>query len=104
MKRKNIASWERVGSIRGHLLTHFGAQNIDFPLVFKGFREHQHFGTRSVSESDPGLKLEQKDSQLGTPNEAKTAFEGNQKRYVNFDGFLSGLEGPRPGRDSPRRG
>ena len=42
-KSENITSWSRLGAIWGRCSRRLGVKNIDFSLVLKGFREHQHF-------------------------------------------------------------
>ena len=42
-KSEKVTSWRRLGAILGRFPTRLGVKNIDFSLVFKGFRENQRF-------------------------------------------------------------
>ena len=42
-KGEKVASWSRLGAILGRFPRRLGVKNVDFSLVFKGFREHQRF-------------------------------------------------------------
>ena len=42
-KSEKVASWSRLGAILGRFPRRLGVKNIDFSLVFKGFRENPHF-------------------------------------------------------------
>ena len=42
-KSEKVASWSRLGAILGRFPTRLGVKNIDFSLVFKGFRENPRF-------------------------------------------------------------
>ena len=42
-KRENVTSWIRLGSILARFPIRLGVKNVDFSLVFNGFRENQRF-------------------------------------------------------------
>ena len=42
-KSAKITSWSRLGSILARFPIRLGVKNVDFSLVFKGFRENQCF-------------------------------------------------------------
>ena len=42
-KSELITSWSRLGSKLARFPLRLGVKHIDFSLVFKAFREHQHF-------------------------------------------------------------
>ena len=46
LKSKKVASWNRLGAILGRFPSDLGVKNIDFSLVFKGFREMVFKGFR----------------------------------------------------------
>ena len=51
-KRTEIrSSWGRLGTILGHFRSPLGVKNIDFSLVFVGFREKSRFSKNSVSRA-----------------------------------------------------
>ena len=65
---EKVTSWSRLGSIWARFPSRLGDKNVDFSLIFKGFRENQRFWSRWVSKSDLRPKMEQKWSQNATPN------------------------------------
>ena len=42
-KSEKVTSWSRLGAIWARFPRRLGVKNVDFSLVFKGFREHQRF-------------------------------------------------------------
>jgi hypothetical protein len=42
-KSEKVTSWSRLGAILGRFPRCRGVNNVDFSMVFKGFREHQRF-------------------------------------------------------------
>ena len=42
-KSEKVTSWSRLGAILGRFPRRLGVKNIDFSLVFKGFRENPRF-------------------------------------------------------------
>ena len=58
-----------------------GTKIIDFPFVFKAFRENCHFCCRSMSKSDPGAKKAPK----GRQNCSQKGSQIDQKTDRNFD-------------------
>ena len=42
-KSEKVTSWSRLGAILGRFPRRLGVKNVDFSLVFKGFRENQRF-------------------------------------------------------------
>ena len=42
-KSEKVTSWSRLGAILDRFARRLGVKNIDFSLVFKGFREHRNF-------------------------------------------------------------
>ena len=43
LKSEKVTSWSRLGAILRRIPRHLGVKNIDFALVFKGFRENPGF-------------------------------------------------------------
>ena len=42
-KSEKVTSWSRLGAILGRFPRRLGVKNVDFSLVFKGFRENPRF-------------------------------------------------------------
>jgi len=42
-KSEKVTSWSRLGAILGRCPSRLGVKNIDFSVVFKGFRENPGF-------------------------------------------------------------
>ena len=42
-KSEKVTSWSRLGAILGRFPRRLGVNNVDFSLVFKGFRENPRF-------------------------------------------------------------
>ena len=42
-KSEKVTSWSRLGAILGRFPRRLGVKNVEFSLVFKGFRENLRF-------------------------------------------------------------
>ena len=99
-KTEKIASWNLLGSIWARFPSRLGVKNLDFSLVFKGFRENPRFWWTWVSKNDLGSKLEQNRAWNRAAMESQIDQKEASKLRSIFNRFLEGL-GPRASHGTP---
>ena len=86
-KSEKVTSWSRLGAILGRFPRCLGVKNVDFSLVFKGFRENSLFQQKIVSRAvlgptwhDVGRFWLPFGHLFGTQNGQKTMLKKHQKK------------------------